>query len=179
MQCFWLSDLFFLSSAFIQINRHYKSLCLLSCNRVFTRLCSYNCVFSRYFLAEKILIKYFFIFVQSCFYEIISIQSYFHEIFLIFSDTKVHHRVLAMRPPCPHTNPAQPCITLFCKPPIFRETNIVNLDRSDTVNPDPIFMETDTVKTDRELFWKPSRFRFCVFYFLSILSEFFSREKLA
>ena len=96
----------------------------------------------------------------------------------LISDTKVHHRVSAMRPPCPHTNPVQLCITLFCKHPIFRETNIVNLDHSDTVNPDPIFMETDIVKTDREQFWKPSRFRFCVLYFLSILSEFLSREKM-
>merc|ERR1711934_331788 len=84
-------------------------------------------------------------------------------------DIKVHHQGSAMRPPCPR-------ITPFCKHPIFRETNIVNLDRSDTVNPDPIFMETDTVKTDRELFWKPSR---NVFNHLDVeTSKTFQRQEI-
>ena len=113
-----------------------------------------NCVFTRLFICHRFFTIYF----------------------LLLSDTKVHHQVSAMRPPCPRTNPVQPCITPFCKHPIFRETNIVNLDRSDTVNPDPIFMETDTVKTDRELFWKPSRFRFCVLYFLNSLRFFLMVE---
>ena len=131
---------------------------------------------------NKLILLLLFDIIKIAYQNRVEIKRVFKRYFLLFSDTKVHHRVSAMRPPCPRTNPVQRCITPFCKQPIFRETNIVNLDpifkQSDTVNPDPIFRETDTMKTDRELFWKPSRFRFCVLYFLSILSEFLSREKL-